>query len=103
MNQLGNDSLERDSRVQDQVVESIVEQFRQRSRVGQAKYGTTLDRTDLKPLDWIQHAQEELMEAKKCLALFSLANICSIEQILDTEFCILKNSRRSCSLNRQTP
>jgi hypothetical protein len=52
--------------VQDTVVESIVEQFRQRSRVGQAKYGTTLDRTDLKPLEWIQHAQEELMEAKKC-------------------------------------
>jgi hypothetical protein len=64
--------------VQDSVVESIVEQFCQRSRVGQAKYGTTLDRTDLKPLDWIQHAQEELMEA----------NICSIEQILDTEFYI---------------
>ena len=72
MNQPFSDSLERDSlerdfrvqdaRVQDTVVESIVEQFRQRSRIGQAKYGTTLDRTDLKPLDWIQHAQEELMD-----------------------------------------
>jgi len=62
MNQPVSDSLERDSRVQDSVVESIVEQFRQRSRIGQAKYGTTLDRTDLKPLDWIQHAQEELMD-----------------------------------------
>ena len=49
-------------RVQDTIVESIVAQFRERSRVGQAKYGTTLDRTDLKPLDWIQHAQEELMD-----------------------------------------
>jgi hypothetical protein len=58
---LARDPLERDfrvqdARVQDTVVESIVEQFRRRSRVGQAKYGTTLDRTDLKPLDWIQHA-----------------------------------------------
>jgi len=26
------------------------------------KYGVTLDRTDLKALDWIQHAQEELMD-----------------------------------------
>ena len=51
-----------DARVQDTIVESIVAQFRQRSRLGQAKYGTTLDRTDLKPLDWIQHAQEELMD-----------------------------------------
>jgi len=56
------DPLEHDSRVQDTIVESIVEQFRQRSRVGQTKYGTTLDRTDLKTLDWIQHAQEELMD-----------------------------------------
>ena len=62
MNQLVQDPLAHDARVQDSIVESIVEQFRQRSRVGQAKYGTTLDRTDLKPLDWIQHAQEELMD-----------------------------------------
>ena len=46
----------------DSIVEAVVELFRSRSRVGQAKYGTTLDRTDLKPLDWIQHAQEELMD-----------------------------------------
>jgi hypothetical protein len=30
--------------------------------VGVEKYGTTLDRTDLTMLDWIQHAQEELMD-----------------------------------------
>jgi len=62
MNQQVQDSIERDARVQDTIVETVVELFRQRSRVGQAKYGTTLDRTDLKPLDWIQHAQEELMD-----------------------------------------
>jgi hypothetical protein len=56
------DPVAPDARVQDTIVESIVAQFRERSRVGQAKYGTTLDRTDLKPLDWIQHAQEELMD-----------------------------------------
>jgi len=27
------------------------------------KYGTNLDRTDLTVLDWIQHAQEEHMDA----------------------------------------
>ena len=48
--------------VNDSIVEIVVELFRQRSRVGQVKYGTTLDRTDLKPSDWIQHAQEELMD-----------------------------------------
>ena len=47
---------------QDTIVKAIVEKFLQRSAVGLAKYGVTLDRTDLGPLDWIQHAQEELMD-----------------------------------------
>ena len=46
----------------DTIVKAIVEKFLQRSAVGIAKYGVTLDRTDLGPLDWIQHAQEELMD-----------------------------------------
>jgi hypothetical protein len=46
----------------DSIVAAVVQKFLQRSEVGQKKYGTTLDREDLKPLDWIQHAQEELMD-----------------------------------------
>ena len=46
----------------DTVVASVIRSFQERSRAGQLKYGTTLDRTDLKALDWIQHAQEELMD-----------------------------------------
>ncbi len=49
--------MERDS-----IVDSIVKKFLERSNLGQKKYGTTLDRTDLKTLDWINHAQEELMD-----------------------------------------
>ena len=47
---------------QDSVVNSVIAQFAKRSNVGVEKYGTTLDRTDLTMLDWIQHAQEELMD-----------------------------------------
>ena len=47
----------------DSVVFSIVQQFIQRSDFGFKKYGTNLDRTDLSVLDWIQHAQEEHMDA----------------------------------------
>lgn len=47
---------------QDTIVKTVVEKFLQRSAVGIAKYGVTLDRTDLGVLDWIQHAQEELMD-----------------------------------------
>ncbi len=48
---------------EDTVVASVVASFQERSRAGQLKYGTTLDRTDLSPLQWAQHMQEELMDA----------------------------------------
>lgn len=48
---------------QDSVVESIVEQFRERSRIGIQKYGTTLDRKDLNLFDWSEHLKQELMDA----------------------------------------
>lgn len=47
----------------DSVVFSIVSKFVERSKFGKQKYGTDLDRTDLSVLDWIQHAQEEHMDA----------------------------------------
>ena len=47
---------------QDTIVEAILEKFKARSALGWIKYGTTLDREDLGVLDWIVHAQEELMD-----------------------------------------
>ncbi len=47
----------------DSVVRAVIEKFLDRAKVGKAKYGTDLDRTDLSVLDWIQHAQEEHMDA----------------------------------------
>lgn len=46
----------------DSIVQAVIRKFQERSELGQKKYGTTLDRTDLTPQDWIQHAQEELMD-----------------------------------------
>jgi len=48
--------------MKDTIVESVIEQFKQRSEVGIKKYNTTLDRTDLNRLQWLQHAQEEAMD-----------------------------------------
>jgi hypothetical protein len=48
--------------MKDTIVESVIEQFKQRSETGIKKYNTTLDRTDLTRLDWLQHAQEEAMD-----------------------------------------
>jgi len=47
----------------DSVVLSVLQKFLERSAMGKQKYGTDLDRTDLSVLDWIQHAQEEHMDA----------------------------------------
>lgn len=47
----------------DSVVLNVIEKFKQRSEFGQKKYGTNLDRTDLSFLDWVNHMQEELMDA----------------------------------------
>jgi len=46
----------------DSVVQSVISKFIGRAQFGKEKYGTDLDRTDLGTLDWIQHAQEELMD-----------------------------------------
>jgi hypothetical protein len=47
----------------DSIVATIIAKFKTRSEFGKQKYGTDLDRTDLSVLDWINHAQEEHMDA----------------------------------------
>ena len=46
----------------DSVVSTVIRSFVSRANFGKQKYGKTLDRTDLKVTDWINHAQEELMD-----------------------------------------
>lgn len=47
------------SRLEDEVCAKIQE----RAKVGKAKYGVTMERMDLTLLEWLQHLQEELMDA----------------------------------------
>jgi len=49
--------------VKDFIVESVINQFKDRSNVGIKKYGVTLDREDLTMLEWLIHLQQELMDA----------------------------------------
>lgn len=44
-------------------VSDVTRQLIERDRAGRAKYGTTLDRTDLAHTDWLQHLSEELLDA----------------------------------------
>jgi hypothetical protein len=47
----------------DSIVTTVIEKFKSRAEFGKAKYGTDLDRKDLSIVEWIQHAQEEHMDA----------------------------------------
>ena len=58
MNANNNEEVKLDS-----VVTSVLQQFISRATFGKQKYGTDLDRTDLSIVEWIQHAQEEHMDA----------------------------------------
>jgi hypothetical protein len=48
-------------KMKDQIVESLIEKYRQRSEVGIKKYGTTLDQNNKD--NYLVHLQQELMDA----------------------------------------
>ena len=47
----------------DKNVENVVTQLRNREQQGLRKYGVNTERQDLSNLEWLQHLQEELMDA----------------------------------------
>ena len=47
----------------DPIIKSVVEKFVQRSNVGYKKYGVTLQEDEGNALVWLDHLQEELMDA----------------------------------------
>lgn len=52
---------------EDTIVLAVMTKFYERSKVGIEKYNTTLDRDDLSPIEWLNHAQDEAMDL--CLYL----------------------------------
>jgi|TARA_B100000287_G_scaffold149937_1_gene141659 hypothetical protein len=49
--------------IRDKIIEQVINKIQSRSNVGYKKYGVTLAEDD-QPLDmWLQHIQEELMDA----------------------------------------
>lgn len=52
-----------ENQIKDSVVEQVVDKFNERSRVGIEKYGTTLNDNELSLVEWLNHIQEELMDA----------------------------------------
>ena len=49
--------------IQDTILLSVMSNYFERSKLGQEKYGTNLDRKDIDLMGWLNHLQEELMDA----------------------------------------
>ena len=49
--------------IEDPIVLKVLAKYYERSQTGIEKYGRTLDRDDLNLIDWLNHLQEELMDA----------------------------------------
>lgn len=45
------------------IEEKVIEKLRTRAAAGKAKYGTTMERNDISNAEWLQHLQEELLDA----------------------------------------
>jgi succinate dehydrogenase flavin-adding protein (antitoxin of CptAB toxin-antitoxin module) len=48
---------------EDTILISVLTKYYDRSKQGQKKYGTNLDRKDIDLMGWLNHLQEELMDA----------------------------------------
>jgi hypothetical protein len=55
--------MNREIKVTDSIVDSVIDQFVSRATFGKQKYGVDLDREDLSILEWIEHAKQEHMDA----------------------------------------
>ena len=55
--------MPRSTKIQDPIVLKVLAKYYERSQTGIEKYGRTLDRDDLNLIDWLNHLQEELMDA----------------------------------------
>ena len=55
--------MKKEIELRDPVVERVVDKFVMRSDVGFAKYGVTLEDDKSNLFEWVNHLQEELMDA----------------------------------------
>ena len=57
------------------IIEAVKQDLEARAALGLKKYGVGLERTDLKEVDWIQHAYEEALDlACYLLRLLEITN-----------------------------
>tara|TARA_R110001592_G_scaffold14653_1_gene65309 strand:- start:7246 stop:7452 length:207 start_codon:yes stop_codon:yes gene_type:complete len=45
------------------IEQKVIDLINQRAKIGKKKYETTMDRNDLTFMEWMQHLQEEMLDA----------------------------------------
>lgn len=66
----------------EEIEERVINEIRKRRDVGRAKYGTSMERTDLTRLQWLQHAKEECLDQAIYLEkLISLEEMCPLNPL----------------------
>jgi hypothetical protein len=45
------------------IEQQVIDKINQRAAIGKSKYGVTMERQDLNKADWLNHLQEELLDA----------------------------------------
>jgi hypothetical protein len=54
--------MNREIKVTDSIVDSIIDKFIERATIGKQKYNTDLDRSDLSLEDWLEHSIQEKLD-----------------------------------------
>ena len=84
--------------VEDPIVLKVLSKYYERSQLGIQKYGSTLDRDDLNLTDWLNHLQEELMDAtlyiEKLKADLKQAQKDAIIQLMNSEYDEMLNMEK---------
>ena len=63
-----------------EIEERVIVKIRERAEVGEKKYNTTMERTDLSYDEWLQHLQEELLDACVYLEKLMLLNVTNVNR-----------------------
>ena len=79
------------------IEERVINQIRTRAKVGENKYGTTMDRNDLSLIEWLQHLQEELMDA--CVYVEKIKQEIHYTDEIDPEMAVYGVRRGPCSMH----
>ena len=93
--------------VEDPIVLKVLSKYYKRSQLGIQKYGSTLDRDDLSLTDWLNHLQEELMDAtlyiEKLKADLKQAQKAALIELMNADkgcACYGSNAMHECDCNK---